>query len=420
MIDPSLLKSEEGAAKVRENLAKRRHDESPLKSLEELTAQRSRLISSSEALQNKRKTLSKEVGALMKQDPEKAEAIKGEVQQISGELETQKSELAEVEANYTALLLTLPNMVDGDIPEGDDESQNREVRTFGEIPSFPFEPVPHYEAKSEEGGELFDFERGVKLSGSRFYVYNERVAKLERELIRFMLTTQGENGYSERYVPFIVGDEALEGTGQLPKFADDLYRLPGEGLNLIPTAEVSLTNLYRDEILSAESLPIRLMASTPCFRREAGSAGKDTRGILRVHQFQKVELVIFSDPSKSSDELEKLTSDAESVLKKLGLTYRVVLLCSGDIGFSAAKTYDLEVWMPGMKRWLEVSSCSNVRDFQARRAKIRYKNPESGKNEPLHTLNGSGLAAGRVMAALLEYHQKEGGVVDWEAISALF
>jgi seryl-tRNA synthetase len=257
----------------------------------------------------------------------------------------------------------------------------------------------------------------VKIAGSRFYVYNEQAAKLERLLIQFMLKTHASNGYKERMIPYLVTDQCMFGTGQFPKFQDEYYRLSNDNLNLIPTAEVPLTNLFADEILKAESLPVCLTAATPCFRREAGSAGKDTRGLIRVHQFQKVELVIFSTPEKSSELHEKLTADAEAILKKLNLVYRVQLLCSGDTSSASSKTYDLEVWFPGLNRWVEISSCSHFLDYQARRAKIRYKN-EEGKNDYLHTLNGSGVAAGRLMAALMEYHQKDGDI-DFEKIETL-
>ncbi len=274
---------------------------------------------------------------------------------------------------------------------------------------------PHYEIA--EALSLVDFERGVKISGARFYVYNEQIARLERQLANFMLDLHAEAGYKERMVPLVVKDECMFGTGQFPKFADEYYRMDKDGLSLIPTGEVPLTNIYADEILNADQLPIKLTALTPCFRREAGSAGKDTRGLIRVHQFNKVELVKFVRPEESEKEWISLTNDAERVLQKLGLTYRVLSLCSGDMGFTSSITYDLEVYMPGLGRWLEISSCSNFKDFQARRAKIRYKN-EAGKNEYVHTINGSGVAAGRLIAALLEYHQTPYGKVDWAAIEA--
>jgi len=417
MLDPTLLKTSEGISIITENLRKRGASPQLVEKLAEISRKRGELISSSEGLQSQRNQLSKEIGGLQKSDPEKAEQIKERVKELIEQLKTEKEELQTVEGEFSGLMEQLPNVLDNVVPEGKDEQDNQVLRQWGEIPQFDFTVKPHYEIAEEQ--QLIDFERGVRLSGSRFYVYNEEIAYLERKLIDFMLDQHRSNGYKERTVPLLVNDDAMKGTGQLPKFAEEFYRLPEDGLNLIPTAEVPLTNLYADEILTEDQLPLYLTAATACFRREAGSAGRDTRGIIRVHQFQKVELVKFVKPDESQQEHEKLTADAEQILQKLGLTYRVLLLCSGDTSFSSSKTYDLEVWMPGANRWVEISSCSNFVDFQARRAKIRYKDQSSGKNLYLHTLNGSGVAAGRLIAALLEYHQLSDGTVDFEKIYSM-
>ncbi len=283
------------------------------------------------------------------------------------------------------------------------------VRTWGEKPKFSFAPKPHYDLGTDL--DILDFERGVKLAGTRFYVYKGLAAQMERAIINLMLDLHTtEHGYTEVFGPFIVNDDSMIGTGQFPKFKDEYYRIERDGLSLIPTAEVPLTNLYRDEILE-EPLPVKITMQSACFRREAGAAGKDTRGLIRVHQFQKVELVKFADPATSFDELETLTRDAEEVLQKLNLHYRVVLLCSADTSASSAKTYDIEVWMPGLDRYVEISSCSCFTDYQARRAKIRYRREAGAKPEFVHTLNGSGLAAGRTLAAVMENYQTEKGEI---------
>ena len=285
------------------------------------------------------------------------------------------------------------------------------VRTWGEKPSFSFKPKPHFDLGTESG--ILDFERGVKIAGTRFYVYRGLAAKLERAIINFMLDLHTtEHGYTEIFGPFIVNDESMIGTGQYPKFMDEYYRIERDGLSLIPTAEVPLTNLYRDEILEGENLPVYVTMQSACFRREAGAAGRDTRGLIRVHQFQKVELVKFVDPETSFDELEKLVANAEEVLRRLKIHYRVVLLCSADTSASSAKTYDIEVWMPGLDRYVEISSCSNFVDYQARRAKIRFRKKKGDKAAYLHTLNGSGLAAGRTLAAVMENYQKADGNIE--------
>jgi seryl-tRNA synthetase len=418
MIDPSLFKNDTGLAQLKKSLNRRNEKESIFGELIELNKKRRELMTSSENLQGKRNTLSKEIGQLQSAkssaDQVKIELIKTQVRVIGEDLKRQKDDLVKIDEDYEKLILMIPNMLDEDVPDGKGEEDNKVVYESGVKPEYKFVVKPHYEIA--ENLDLVDFKRGVKLSGSRFYVYNAEISKLERKLIDFLLTTHEKKGYKERTVPYLVADPAMYGTGQLPKFAGEFYRLESDGLNLIPTAEVPLTNLYADEILSEDQLPVYLASATACFRREAGSAGKDTRGLIRVHQFQKVELVKFVAPETSSQEHEKLTADAEDILKKFNLHYRKLLLCSADTSFSSAKTYDLEVWLPGLDRWMEISSCSNFRDFQARRAKIRYKNASTGKNELVHTINGSGVALGRLIAALLEYYQTPEGNIDFDKI----
>ncbi|MEQ9364594.1 MAG: serine--tRNA ligase, partial [Leptospirales bacterium] len=332
-----------------------------------------------------------------------------------GELEGQLSEL---ETKLQDIVQGLPNWLDDAVPEGADENDNVELRVVGEKPFFDFTPLPHYEIGEKLG--ILDFERGVKLAGSRYYAYRGLAARLERALISFMLDTHtGDHGYTEMYVPALINDEGMYTTGQFPKFRGEYYSLDRDGLSLIPTSEVPLVNLHRDEILNEDDLPLALTAATSCFRREAGAAGKDTRGLIRVHQFQKVELVQFVHPDESERVHETMLSHAEAILQKLGLTYRVLLLCSGDIGATAVRTYDLEVWMPGLDRWLEISSVSNCRDYQARRGMIRYKGAGGGdkankkpKTAYVHTLNGSGVAAGRCMAAIIENFQNADGTFE--------
>jgi seryl-tRNA synthetase len=323
--------------------------------------------------------------------------------------------LRETEEQFSAIALGIPNLPHVSVSLGKDVSDNVEIRRWGDPPSMAFSPRPHWELGERLG--ILDFERAARMTGARFAVYSGAGAHLERALINFMLDLHTkEHGYREILPPFLVNRASMTGTGQLPKFEEDLFRLKDEDYFLIPTAEVPLTNLHREETLSQQSLPLRYTAYTPCFRREAGSYGKDTRGLIRQHQFNKVELVTFSTPEESYDELERLTSHAEEVLKRLRLHYRVVSLCTADLGFSAAKTYDIEVWLPSQGVFREISSCSNFEAFQARRAEIRYKRPD-GKSEFVHTLNGSGLAAGRTFVAILEnYQQADGSVVIPEAL----
>lgn len=416
MIDHQLLKTEEGFNRVLKSLA-RRGDATSAATLKTATDERRAMIIEVETLSAERNAQSKKAGELKAQGKEaEFNELKEKMKGVADRLKDLKDKEASVEEKFQSLLSLLPNILDDQVPDGKDEVQNVVVRTSGEIPKFDFKVKPHFEIAEALG--LVDFERGVKMSGTRFYVYNDQVARLERRLMNFMLDTHSAAGYSERNVPLIVKDECMFGTGQFPKFMDEYYRMEKDGMSLIPTAEVPLTNMYADEVLDGKSLPISLMAYTPCFRREAGSAGKDTRGLVRVHQFYKVELVKFAKPGDSEKEWQRLTADAENILQKLGLTYRVLALCAGDVGANSSITYDLEVYMPGLERWLEISSCSNYKDFQARRAKIRFKN-DAGKNEYVHTINGSGVAAGRLIAALLEYHQTASGDINWPAIDKL-
>ncbi len=369
------------------------------------------LIAEVEKLKAEKNKLSKEIGRLFKEGKkEEAEKLKQQVQAKNEKIEKLEKELKKIEEKFNKLLLSIPNLPHESVPIGEDESQNVEIRKWGEPRKFDFEPLPHWEIGEKLG--ILDFERGAKLAGSRFTVMFEKAARLERALINFMLDIHTkEHGYTEVWTPVLVKPEILIGTGQLPKFEEDLYKVCDENLYLLPTAEVSLTNLHANEILKEEELPKYYTAYTPCFRREAGSHGKDVRGILRQHQFDKVELVKIVKPENSYDELERLVNEAEKILQLLELPYRVVELCTGDLGFSAAKTYDIEVWIPSQNTYREISSCSNTEAFQARRAKIRYKDKE-GKNVFVHTLNGSGLAVGRTLLAIMENYQKEDGTFD--------
>ncbi|HHG74143.1 MAG TPA: serine--tRNA ligase, partial [Persephonella sp.] len=352
-----------------------------------------------------------QIGVLFREGKkEEAEKAKEEVHAKNKKIDQLERELKDVEKRFNYLLLSVPNIPHPSVPVGEDEEENVEIRRWGEPRRFDFEPLPHWDIGEKMG--ILDFERGAKLSGSRFTVMYGYAAKIERALISLMLDLHTKkHGYTEVWTPVLVKPEILTGTGQLPKFEEDLYKVCDEDLYLIPTAEVSLTNLHANEILKEEELPKYYTAYTPCFRREAGSHGKDVRGILRQHQFDKVELVKIVKPEDSYNELEKLVKEAEKVLQLLELPYRVVELCTGDLGFSASKTYDIEVWVPSQNRYREISSCSNTEDFQARRAKIRYKDKE-GKNHFVHTLNGSGLAVGRTLLAIMENYQRKDGGFD--------
>jgi len=400
---------------VRAALANRRC-EWDLDAFLSLDEERRSLIGEVEALQAQRNEASKAIGALMKDGlREEANAAKEHVRVINERIVGLDAHLAAVETDVADLLMNVPNIPDESVPVGIDENDNIEVKRWGTPPDFDFEPVAHWDLGPALG--ILDFERAVKLAGSRFVLLGGVGAKLNRALISFMLDTHAEAGYREWAPPVLANAETLTGTGQLPKFEDDLYKTT-DGLYLIPTAEVMLTNIHRDEVLAAETLPLDYTAYTPCFREEAGSAGRDTRGMIRVHQFDKVELVKFARPEASFDALEAMLVDAERILQRLGLAYRVIVLCTGDMGFGAAKTYDIEVWLPSYDGYKEISSCSNCTDFQARRAAIKYRSPGEFKGSRLvHTLNGSGLAVGRTLAAVLENYQlADGSVVVPEAL----
>jgi seryl-tRNA synthetase len=381
-----------------------------------LDDERRTLIQEVEGRQALRNEASKRIGEMMRAgDHDEAEVVKVEVRQLNDELQELDERLQSTEVAVRELLLRIPNVPDESVPVGDDESDNVEIRRVGEPPAFDFEPVAHWDLGPALGA--IDFERGVKLAKSRFVVLGRDGARLNRALINFMLDTHGARGYTEWSVPAMANEETLTGTGQLPKFAEDLFHTD-EGLYLIPTAEVQLTNLHRDEVLEAADLPLRYCAYTPCFREEAGAAGRDTRGMIRVHQFDKVELVKFARPENSMDELEAMVADAEHILERLGIAFRTIVLCTGDMGFGAAKTYDIEVWLPSYNDYKEISSCSNCGDFQARRASIKFRSPGEFKGSRLcHTLNGSGLAVGRTLVAVLEnYQQADGSVVVPEVL----
>ncbi|KAF0810400.1 seryl-tRNA synthetase [Alcanivorax sp. S71-1-4] len=387
-----------------------------LAAFEALDAERKDADMRSQALQADRKKASKQVGDLiqsgMSVDAAKAQ-VAGTLAQIDAEMDREVQRAQAIQEQIREFLMGVPNVPHEDVPPGRSEEDNVEVRRWGTPRAFDFEPRDHVDlGEALQGG--IDFERAAKLSGARFAVMSGSIARLHRALIDFMLDMHtGQHGYTETYVPYLVGPDALRGTGQLPKFAEDLFRVEGEReLYLIPTAEVPVTNLYADEILDAAELPQKRVCHTPCFRSEAGSHGRDTRGMIRQHQFEKVELVQLVRPEESDAALEALTGHAEAILQALELPYRVVTLCGGDIGFSAAKTYDIEVWLPTQNTYREISSCSNFRDYQARRMQARWRNPETGKPELVHTLNGSGLAVGRTLVALLENGQNADGSIN--------
>ena len=407
MLDPKIIRKE--TDKVRDALHKRASDFDLDGYLEKDQKTRD-LISTVEDLRSSKNAINKSIGKPELSDEEKSDLL-SEVGQINKKLKDSEQSLNDLSRQTRDLSLEIPNILNDSVPQGSSEDQNLEIRSWGEIPTFEFEPKDHSELGEKTGG--IDFESAAKISGSRFVVMKDGYAKLHRALKQFMLDFQTEeNGYTEMYVPNIVRSDCLEGTGQLPKFADDQYKIENEeALYLIPTAEVPLTNLIRESIIDEDELPIKMTAHTPCFRQEAGSYGKDTKGMIRQHQFEKVELVHIVKPDQSYDALEELTENAESILKQLNLPYRVMLLCSGDTGFSAAKTYDLEVWLPSQGRYREISSCSNCESFQARRMKARFKNMDTNQTEFPHTLNGSGLAIGRALIAVIENYQNEDGSV---------
>ena len=378
-----------------------------------LDHERRERITATERLKAERNKASDEI-ARRKRDKEDASALLAKMKRVSGEIKLADQRIAELDARLADFMLTVPNRPHSSVPVGHDASANVEVRRWGAPPKFDFPPRPHWEIA--EGAGILDFQRAAKMAGARFAVYRGLGAKLERALAAFFLETHAANGYTEILPPFVVNSPALTGVGQLPKFAADMFHLEGTDLWLTPTSEVELTSLYRDETLDADLLPVKLCAWTACFRSEAGAAGKDTRGLKRQHQFQKVEMFKFTRPDQSYDELESLVANAEEILQKLGLHHRVVQLCTGDMGFASSKTYDIEVWLPSANEFMEISSCSNTEAFQARRSGIRFK-PKGGKSEFVHTLNGSGLAVGRTWLAIIDnYQQADGSVVIPEAL----
>src|SRR5271163_2783845 len=416
MLDLSFVR--ENLSRVEEMLRQRGMDPAVvLRDFRDVDTQRRKAITEAETMQARRNKASEDINKLKKSGQDATAAI-AETKDLREQIQTREKIAADLDARLRDILTGIPNMPHAGVPVGHSAEENVEVRRWGAPPEFDFTAKPHWEIGEQLG--VLDLERAVKLTGARFAVYWDLGAKLERGLANFMLDLHTrEHGYTEVLPPYLVNSESMYGTGQLPKFGADLFRVPhGErDLWLIPTAEVPVTNLYRDEVLDAARLPISLTAYTPCFRSEAGSYGKDVRGIIRQHQFQKVELVKFSRPENSYDELEKLTRNAETVLQKLGLHYRVVTLCTADLGFSAAKTYDIEVWLPGQNLFREISSCSNFESFQARRANIRYRPEGKGKTEFVHTLNGSALAVGRTWVAIVEnYQQADGSVRIPEAL----
>ncbi len=381
-----------------------------LSELKELDEKRREILSEVESMKNRQNTVSRQIPVLKKEGKDTS-VIMSEMKKLSRDIKELGGKLDEIEAKYRQTLLSIPNTPNEKVPYGVDDSDNEVMRVVGEPRDFGFEPKAHWDIG--EDLDILDFERAAKIAGARFTVYKGLGARLERAITNFMLDLHTrEQDYVEILPPFMVNRNSMTGTGQLPKFEEDMFYVPQKDFFLIPTAEVPVTNLRGDEIMKQEELPIYYTAYTPCFRAEAGSAGRDTRGLIRQHQFNKVELVKFVEPEGSYDELEKLTADAEAVLQILGIPYRVVRLCSGDLGFSSAMTYDIEVWMPSYGRYVEISSCSNFEDFQARRANIRYRDKETGKARFVHTLNGSGLAVGRTTAAVLENFQREDGSVE--------
>ncbi len=407
MLDPKRLRTE--LNEVATQLARRGFELDTVK-LNELEARRKALQVATQDLQSERNSKSKGIGKA-KAAGDDIQPLLDEVAGLGESLKENEQRLEAIKDELNGILMGIPNIPHPSVPEGNDEADNREERRWGEPPEFDFEPLDHVDLGARNG--LLDFEAAAKITGSRFAVMAGPMARLHRALIQFMLDVHTtEHGYTEAYVPYMVNADSLRGTGQLPKFEEDLFKLQGEHeYYLIPTAEVPVTNLVRDVIVDADYMPRRWAAHTPCFRSEAGSYGKDTRGMIRQHQFEKVEMVQAVRPGDSYQALEELTGHAESILQRLGLAYRVVTLCTGDLGFSSAKTYDIEVWLPGQGKYREISSCSNFEDFQARRLQARWRNPETGKPELLHTLNGSGLAVGRTLVAVMEnYQDKEGRI----------
>jgi len=407
MLDPKIVRNDPFAVAARLKIKKYDFDVAGYQKLEEL---RKQLQIQTEALQSERNIKSKLIGKA-RSSGEDIEPMLAEVSSLGQELDNAKTALSEIQADLDNITQGMPNLPDDSVPEGNSEADNIEIRIWGDVPTFDFEPKDHVDLTTDSG--LMDFESAARITGSRFVALRGPIAKLQRALTQLMLDVHGgEHGYEEIYVPFIVNEASLFGTGQLPKFGEDLFKLEDErNLYLIPTAEVPVTNMVRDTILEASSVPLKFVCHTPCFRSEAGSYGKDTKGMIRQHQFEKVELVQLVPAESSAEAHEALTGHAEAILQMLDLPYRVVNLCGGDLGFSAARTYDLEVWLPGQNKYREISSCSNFQDFQARRMQARWRNPETGKPELLHTVNGSGLAVGRTLVAVLENYQQADGSI---------
>jgi seryl-tRNA synthetase len=399
----------ENLSLVKEKTERRGIKDSRIEDFEAIDTKRRELLGELESLRNKRKTVSSEIAVLKKENKD-ADTLIADMREAGERIKALEKQVNEVEESLNEIVMGIPNLCHDSVPEGIDDTENEEIRKWGTIPEFGFEPKPHWEIGEDLG--ILDFERAAKLSGARFALLKGFASRLERALINFMLDLHTQkHGYVEVLPPFLVNSASMTATGQLPKFEEDLFKAQDWDLYLIPTAEVPVTNIHRDETLAEKELPVKYCAYTPCFRSEAGSYGKDTRGLIRQHQFDKVELVKFTRPEESFDELDSLLADAEKVLQLLKLPYRVVTLCTGDLGFSAVKTYDIEVWMPAQDKYREISSCSNFGDFQARRGGIRYRPRNSKKSALVHTLNGSGLAVGRTLAAILENFQRDDGSI---------
>ena len=409
MLDPKIVRA--NPEDIAAQLLKKKYV-FPVDAFKSLESQRRQHQIDTENLQSERNSKSKSIGKA-KAAGEDIAPLLASVSNLGSQLEEAKAALLQINQQLDDILLGVPNLPTADVPEGADEEDNVEVRRWGKVAEFDFDPLDHIELGSSEQG--MDFESAAKITGSRFVVLRGKIARMHRALIQFMLDTHiSEHGYTEIYVPYMVNRESLLGTSQLPKFEEDLFKVPfgDRDYYLIPTAEVPVTNMVRDEIIDEAKLPLKYTAHTPCFRSEAGASGRDTRGLIRQHQFEKVEMIQMVKPEDSWQALEDITAHAEKILQKLELPYRVIILCGGDLGFAAAKTYDIEVWLPAQDKYREISSCSNTLDFQARRMKARWRNSETGKPELLHTLNGSGLAVGRTLVALLENHQNADGSIN--------
>ena len=406
MLDIKILRTEPD--RIREAL-KNRNSDLDITPAIELDIKRRALLTDAEQKKAKQNEITKQIPA-MKKEGKNTDEIFAQMRELSDEIKEDDAEISKIDEELRNFMLRIPNIPNAEVPVGADDSENVEIRRYSEPRKFDFEPKAHWDLGVDL--DILDFDRGAKIAGSRFTVYKGLGARLERAVIQFFLNTHTEeSGYTEIFPPYMVNRASMTGTGQLPKFEEDAFKVTNNGYFLIPTAEVPVTNLHRDEILDFDSLPIKYCAYSACFRAEAGSAGRDTRGLIHQHQFNKGELVKFADPEKRYEELESLTNDAEKLLQKLGIPYRVVCLSTGDLGFSSAKTYDIEVWMPSYNRYVEISSCSNFEDYQARRANIRFKKDAKSKAQFVHTLNGSGLAVGRTVAAILENYQNEDGTV---------